>query len=422
MGLMNRIFGVEEARASALPLRDPALAEMFGGGMHTASGELVTPDSAMKVTAVWACVSLLAETVASLPLCVYQIRDDNTAGKVRTKAKDHALYPVLTAQANDALTSFELIEFLVTHTALRGDSLALIKTDGGGDVVGIKPLDPKRSRIYKATDNRIRYEYVSEDNRTHTYLDGEVLRIPYKMLNGWESVTPIQVHRETVGISVAAQKTLASFYKNQASPKGGLKLPTAIDDEAAKILRDAWERRHQGTHNAGKIAIFDGGMEWQEIGMNMQDAQYVELQNLSVVDIARIYLIPPHKIGELSKATFSNIEHQAIEFVTGTLSRWCKRIEQRMNAYLLTPNERAAGYYISFDLKGAMRGDAKSRALLYRTLFMVGAMSPNEIREEEGFNPYDGGDGFFMQGANVPINDIGSDPLDKDDGDDEEES
>jgi HK97 family phage portal protein len=226
------------------------------------------------------------------------------------------------------------------------------------------------------------------------------------MLDGISSMSPIATHRQTIGLADVSQRYLTRFFQNSAQPKGALKGPTSLSDEAVRKLREAWERRHQGAENSGRIAIFDGGMEWQEIGMSMEDAQYVELQQMSIEDIARIYGVPAHKINDLRRATFSNIEHQAIAFYQDTILKWCRRIESRMNPYLLTPKERKQGYFIAFDMKGILRGDAAARSQLYNTLFYLGAMSPNEIRRAEDMNPHQDGDRYFVQGAAMPLDKI----------------
>ena len=399
MSFLGRLFGFESRdKVSLAHPRDPVLAAWFGGS----GDDAVTPDSAMRVTAVYSCVSLISEMIALLPLHVIRLENGKTA-----KAKDHPLYGLLRGTPAPSMTSFEWRETMVAHTALRGDAYARIVSRGDGRVVSLPLIMPWHITPERGTRGKVRYVWF-EDGRgpAKILLDDEVLRIPFKMMDGIKSLSPIALHAKTIGNAMAATRFLNSFYRNNAAPKGGLKVPATLSKEAVRALRDSWEERHMGPENAGKLAIFDGGMEWTDLGMTMDDAQYIELQQFSVSDIARIFLIPPHKIGDLSKATFSNIEHQAIQFVTDTLSRWCKRIEGRMNTYLLSEADRQAGYYIEFDLNGLLAGDSAARAKLYQSLFMIGAMSPNEVRARENMSPYDGGDRYFMQGANVPVDKI----------------
>lgn len=399
MSLWSRLFGAgKRSRVNPVHPRDPALALMFGGG----GDDAVTPDSAMRVTAVYACVSLISEIMAMLPLHVYR-----RSGTSSAKAKDHPLYDLLHGMPSGGITSFEWRETMVAHTALRGDSYARIVTRGDGRIIDLPLIMPHHIRPERTASGGVRYIWWPDGRGpAQVLLDDEVLRIPHKMLDGITSLSPIALHAKTIGNAMASTRFLNSFFHNNASPKGGIKIPTNLSREAVLALRDSWEQRHMGPENAGRLAIFDGGMEWMDMGMTMDDAQYIELQQFSVSDIARIFLVPPHKIGDLSKATFSNIEHQAIQFVTDTLNRWCKRIEGRMNRYLLSEADRRAGYYIEFDLKGLLAGDSAARAKFYQSLFLIGAISPNEIRVSENMSPYDGGDRYFMQGANVPVDKI----------------
>lgn len=408
MGFVNSLRSAE-TRETVNPKhpRDPALAEIFG---DQAGGVAVNERSAMRVTAVYAAVSLIAETLAVLPLHVLR-RTEGAEGSESAKATSHPLYNLLHDQPTQGLTSFEWREMLFTHTALRGDSYARIVLNGGGQVVDLPPMMPdhvqpdwgsKGQPIFRWTPGGVGPQVV--------LFDHEVLRIPYKMLDGLHSLSPIATHRLTIGNALRAAEFQRAFYENQAQPKGALVTPEVMSPEAAAALRESWEGRHRGPGNAGRIAIFDGGMKWEAIGMTMDEAQYIDQQQFSVQDIARIFLVPPHKIGDLSNATFSNIEHQAIAFVVDTILRWVRRAEQRFNNYLLSATERRAGFYIAFDLKGLLRGDATSRANFYRAMFYIGAINPNEIRAAEDMNPYAGGENFYVQGATVPIDQLMTSP------------
>ncbi|WP_269212595.1 phage portal protein [Pseudooceanicola algae] len=367
-------------------------------------GVSVTPESAMRVTAVYACVSLIAETLAALPLHVYRKEIDANGREKRVRLTDHPLYRIVHEMPVAGMTSFEWREMSLSHTALRGDSYARIVTGPDGRISELPPILPDHIEPFRDRGGRIRYRWWPDGlGPVRVLFDDEVLRIPHKMLDGVRSLSPIGTHRMTIGNSLAASQFLRSFYVNSAQPKGALMSPELLSDDAALALRKSWEDRHQGPQNAGRIAIFDGGLKWEQIGMTMDDAQYLELQKFNVADIARIYLVPPHKIGEMGAVTYSNIEHQAIEFVVDTLLRWVTRCEMRYNAYLLSAADRARGVYVAYDMKGLLRGDATARANFYRSLFYIGAMTPNEIRRAEDMNPYDGGDSYYVQGATTPI-------------------
>lgn len=409
MGILNGLKGgsvfPSEVRSTVDPVhpKDPMLAQMFSDPSRIH----VSADSAMRVTAVYACVSLIAETLAALPLHVYKKSQQPNGKMTRERMVDHPLYGLLHDMPTPGMTSFEWREMNLSHTALRGDSFARIVTGRAGQVLDLPPILPNHLQPFRDRRGQIMYRWFPEDGgKTRILFDDEVLRIPHKMLDGVNSLSPIATHRTTIGNALTANKFLEAFYANSAQPKGALMTEELLDDDAAKALRESWERRHKGPENAGRIAIFDGGLKWEQIGMTMDDAQYIELQKFSVSDIARIFLVPPHKIGEMGAATFSNIEHQAIEFVVDTILRWVRRCEQRYNAYLLSPTDRAAGVYVAFDMKGLLRGDATARANFYRMLFYTGAISPNEIREAEDMNPYEGGDSYYVQSATAPIDAI----------------
>jgi len=350
--------------------RDPVLAQMFGDP----DGVSVTPQSAMRVTAVYACVSLISETIAALPLHVYKRTVSDKGVTTQAKMTEHPLYGVLHDMPVAGMTSFEWREMQISHTALRGDSYARIILGRDGRVRELPPILPDHIQPFRNAAGQLRYRWWPDGmGPVRILFDDEVLRIPHKMLDGVNSLSPIATHRQTIGTSLSAARYLRAFYQNSAQPKGGISLPESISDDASTAIRESWERRHQGPENAGRIAIFDGGMKWEQIGMSMDDAQYLELQKFSVGDIARIFLVPPHKVGEMGAATFSNIEHQAIEFVVDTILRWVRRIEMRMNSYLLSAADRAAGVFIALDMKGLLRCDAAARSAFYRAMFYIGA-------------------------------------------------
>lgn len=391
-------------QGSAHP-RDPVIADWYASGSGTASGISITPDNARRLGAVYACVRLLAETIAALPLSIYKLK---TGGK--EKDTEHPLFEVLRWKPNRRQTSFEWREMMMGHLALRGDAYSqIILAPNGYDAAELVPLHPDRVTEFEAPDGRLAFSYSMPGERPRILLDDEVLRFP-----GWHdslsaglsrSDGPAQLHRETLGLAGALQSYSARFFGNGAQPLGVLKMPSVLGPDASKKLREDWERRHQGSGNSNRLAILDGGMDWQTIGVNNEQAQFIESRKLSVIDICRIWKIPPHKIGSMDAATFSNIEHQAIEFVTDTLLPIVVRMEQRMNLSLLTPEGRRT-HYIGYDLKGLLRGDSTTRANFYRSMFQMGTMSQNDIRRLEEMDEITGGDVYFL-----PLNMAPSDRL-----------
>lgn len=390
MSWFDRIF--KRQTVNQTHPRDPVLAEWFGGG---AGGVSVTPQSALGVPAVYACVNVLSETIAAMPIGVWKIEGDT-----RTEENGHSLSGILRGKPCDWMTSFEWMEWQVQQTALRGDAFNEIVTDARGQITAIIPLASAACDLDFST-GRQRLRIRKNGERDRVLLDDETLRFPWKIQADGASISPIAVQRESFATAIAARRYQQRLMQNNASPKGAVKTPEPLGSQAAEILIKSWEQRHQGPENAGRLAILDGGLEWVSIGMSNEDAQFVELMQLSIQDAARIFRVQPHKIGDLSRATFSNIEHQSIEFLTDTILPWVRRIEGRMENWLLNERERSM-LSIEFNLRGLLRADAAARGELYSKLFYASAISPNEIRRMEGMNPISGGDRFYLQQATVP--------------------
>ena len=284
MGILDKI----QQRADKIILthpRDPLLAAWFGGGSSSIAGVNVTPESAMGHDAVYGCVRVLSETMAQLPLHVY--RRTNNDGK--EKALDHPLYPIIHDKPNLKQTSYEWREMQTGHCALRGNSYSHIKFLNNGRVDQIIPLHPDRVMPFEAPDGTVAIRYTPLKGGTQILLADEIIRMPGMSFDGIKGLSPITIHRETIGVGLAQKEYGARFFSNNASPKGALKIPSVLDDEAAKELRASWERRHKGLKNSQQIAILDAGMEWIKIGMTNEDAQYIEGMKLNLEQIARIY-------------------------------------------------------------------------------------------------------------------------------------
>lgn len=404
MRWLSGVAGRSSVVGSAHP-RDPVIADWYASGSSSSAGVSVTPESARRLGAVYACVRLLAETIAALPLNIYKTKPGGKERDVK-----HPLFEVLRWRTNLRQTSFEFREMLTGHLAIRGGAYAeIVLAKNRYDVGALVPLHPDRVTEFETPDGRVAFSYRPVTGSPRVLLDSEVLQFP-----GWHDSLeaglsradgPATLHRETLGLAGALQAYSARFFGNGAAPLGAIKMPAVLGPEPAKKLRDDWEKRHQGPGNSNRLAILDGGMEWQSIGISNEAAQFIESRKLSVIDICRIWKIPPHKIGSMDAATFSNIEHQAIEFVTDTILPLVVRMEARLNLSLLTQEQRQTNY-IGFDLKGLLRGDSTTRANFYRTMFGMGAMSQNDIRRLEDMDEITGGDVFFL-----PLNLAPSDKL-----------
>jgi HK97 family phage portal protein len=402
------LAGLRPEQRSALELghpRDPALAEWFGGG-GTSAGVAVNPTTAMRQTAVYACVGLLADTIASLPLDLYEEMPDGS----KRRATDHSLDGILHDDPNPSDTSMEWRQELVIHMALRGNAYsAIVQDPRSGEIEALVTLHPDRTRPFRFVDaagaRRVGYDYQPIDGPRMVLTDREVLhfrRRPFTA-DGLRGTSPIDLHRETIGLALAAQQYGAAFYGNNATPKGALTVPGKLTDEARAALREDWERRHRGAGNAHRLAIFDAGFTYAPIGMTNEQAQFLENRRFDITDIARLFGTPPHMVGETSSSTSwgTGIEQQSIGFVVYVIRAWLELIEQRMQKMLLLPRERGR-FCIEHNVAGLLRGDFKTRIEAYALMIQWSIATPNQIRRLENWPAVAGGDELLQPLNMVP--------------------
>ena len=381
----------------------------FGG---TTSGKMVTETSAMQITAVYSCVRILAEAVAGLPLHVYRYND--TGGK--EKDLEHPLYRLLHDEPNPEMTSFVFRETLMSHLLLWGNAYAQIIRNARGEVLALYPLMPNKMRVDRDSNGRLFYLYQrgSEDapalgRDSQVYLaPSDVLHIPGLGFDGLIGYSPIAMAKNAIGLAIATEEYGARFFANGAAPSGVLEHPSTIKDP--QKVRDSWNAAYRGSANAHKVAVLEEGMKYQPIGISPEQAQFLETRKFQIDEIARIFRVPPHMVGDLEKSSFSNIEQQSLEFVKYTLDPWIVRWEQAMCRVLLSDSEKSE-YFVKFNLEGLLRGDYASRMSGYATARQNGWMSANDIRELENLEriPADqGGDLYLINGAMTKLADAGA--------------
>lgn len=370
------------------PPRDPVIAAWFGGS-NSATGLSVTPDSAMRVTAVYRAVAILAQTYASLPLGVF--RELDNGGKERDKK--HPLYNILCKRPNRWQTSFEWREMMYGHFALRGRCYSEIISTGGKAVAELVPLHPDRVRPFRAPDGRIAFEYSEPAGSKRIILQSE-MHYMHGLTVGDDGITPLSpisvAGREAIGMAMAAQEHGARLFANGTRLGGLLKMPGHLKDDPSRArFMDGWKAAYGGVRNTGKTALLEDGMEWQAMGMTSEDAQLLEALKFSIAEISRIFDgIPLHMLGELDRSTNNNIEHQGMEVVAYTFRPGCVRREEALERDLLYGSS-ADTHCISFDLDGLMRGDSAARSAYYSSGLQNGYINPNEARIMEGKNPSD---------------------------------
>jgi len=381
---------------------------MFG---RSAAGQSVNERSAMQMSAVYACVRILAESIASLPLHFYQYND--AGGK--EKAVNHPLYWLLHDEPNPEMSSFSFRETLMTHLLLWGNAYAQIIRNGRGEVIALYPLMPDRMTVDRDARGRIYYEYARSDSDANTLgkkstvilSPEDVFHIPGLGFDGLVGYSPIAMAKQAIGMGLACDEYGAAFYQNGAQPGGVLEHPNVVKDP--KRVRESWNAIYQGSRNAHRIAVLEEGMTYKPITISPEQAQFLETRKFQIDEIARIFRVPPHMIGDLEKSSFSNIEQQSLEFVKYTLAPWISRWEQAIQRSLLLMSERTR-YFARFNVEGLLRGDYQSRMNGYAVARQNGWMSANDIRELESLDMIpdeQGGNLYLINGNMTKLEDAG---------------
>lgn len=391
--------------------RDKPINSLNGSGYRfflggSTAGKAVTEQSAMQMTAVYACVRILSEAIAGLPLHLYRYNDNS--GK--EKALNHPLYLLLHDEPNPEMSSFVFRETLMTHLLLWGNAYAQVIRNGKGEVMALYPLMPGRMTVDRDSSGQLYYSYQKSNSDAPTMPGGmvilkpsDVLHVPGLGFDGLVGYSPIAMAKNAIGLAIATEEYGAKFFANGATPGGILEYPGTVKDPDR--VRDSWNRGFSGSQNAGKVAILEEGMKYTPISIAPEQAQFLETRKFQINEIARIFRVPPHMVGDLEKSSFSNIEQQSLEFVKYTLDPWVVRWEQSIQRTLLTAEEKSQ-YFVKFNLEGLLRGDYQSRMNGYATARQNGWMSANDIRELENLDriPAEaGGDRILVNGNMLPL-------------------
>ena len=380
----------------------------FGG---STAGKRVNERSAMQMTAVYSCVRILAEAVAGLPLHLYRYKEDG--GK--EKAIDHPLYLLLHDEPNPEMSSFVFRETLMTHLLLWGNAYAQIIRNGKGEVIALYPLMPNKMSVDRDANGQLYYQYTRSTEETPTMKGvtvnlrpSDVLHIPGLGFDGLVGYSPIAMAKNAIGMAIACEEYGAKFFANGAAPGGVLEHPGTIKDP--QRVRESWQSTFGGSGNANKIAVLEEGMKYTPIGISPEQAQFLETRKFQINEIARIFRVPPHMVGDLEKSSFSNIEQQSLEFVKYTLEPWLVRWEQTIQRTLFSEEEKK-NYFVKFNVEGLLRGDYASRMNGYATARQNGWMSANDIRELENMDRIpaeEGGDLYLINGNMLPLGNAGA--------------
>ena len=406
MGLFTGLFRTRDAPSN----RTSGSSYSFLMG-STTSGKRVNERTSMQMTAVYSCVRILSEAVASLPLNVYRYTDNG--GK--EKAIDHSLFHLLHDEPNPEMSSFIFRETLMTHLLLWGNAYAQIIRNGKGEVIALYPLMPDRMSVDRDKNGQLYYKYTKNNDDAPTMESGsvylspsDVLHIPGLGFDGLVGYSPIAMAKNAIGLAIAAEEYGSKFYANGAAPSGILEHPGTLKDPAR--VRDSWNATFGGSSNSNKVAVLEEGMKYTPISIAPNEAQFLETRKFQINEIARIFRVPPHMVGDLEKSSFSNIEQQSLEFVKYTLDPWVIRWEQALYRALLSEEEKKTVFF-KFNVEGLLRGDYASRMNGYATARQNGWMSANDIRELENLDriPAElGGDLYLVNGNMLPLNSAGA--------------
>ena len=405
MGIFTGLFKSRDKPTNSYD--SPSYTYFFG---RSNAGKRVTDRTALQHTVVYACVRVLSEAVAQLPLHLYKYTN---SGKERVP--QHPLYFLLHDQPNPEMTSFRFRETLMSHILIYGNAYAQIIRNGRGEIIGLYPLTPDRIKVDRDEHNKLiyiysRYDEVNPNIKTQGEIvlkQKDILHIPGLGFDGLVGYSPIAMAKNALGISLACEEYGASFFANGASPSGILEHPGVIKNPAK--IREAWHNAY-GSGNSHKVAVLEEGMKYQPIAIPNNEAQFLETRKFQIEEIARLYRVPLHMIGDLDHATFSNVEHLSLDFVKYSLDPWLVRWEQELMRALLSESEKGK-YFIKFNVEGLLRGDYASRMQGYATARQNGWMSANDIRELEDMNKIpddEGGNLYLCNGSFTKLADAGA--------------
>ena len=407
MGILE-LIGLKRARDKPTNSYEGSdFSYLFG---RTTSGKNVNEMTALQTTAVYACVRILAEAIASLPIHVYKHTDEGKEQDV-----NHQLYYLLHDEPNPDMTSFVFRETLMSHLLIWGNAYAQIIRDGRGQVLALYPLLPDRMTVKRDDKGELYYVYQRSEEDNPNFKDkgniilkkSEVLHVPGLGFDGLIGYSPIAMAQTAVGMTLATEEYGPTLFANGANPGGVLEHPGILKDPSK--VRESWNQVYQGTNNSHKVAVLEEGMIYKTIGIPPNEAQFLETRKFQINEIARLYRIPPHMVGDLEKSSFSNIEQQSLEFVKYTLDPWVVRFEQAFQKALLLPDEKKT-YFIKFNVDGLLRGDYQSRMNGYAIGRQNGWLSTNDIRRLEDMNPLskeEGGDLYLVNGNMTKLEDAG---------------
>lgn len=392
MGILNFLFG--ETRDA---LKLPAASDDFWYQPVSADGygSYISPEVAMSLTAVYTSTRITAESVATLPLHLYKRLDAEGA---KQREADHPLSDLF-RRPNVWMTPTDFWEWIVSWVCMRGNAFALKAMSNGGKILQLIPLDPQRMEIEQLSTGELRYHFRTKKGVKVIYDQEQMFHVRGLPFNGIQGISPLQSLQRVIGYQMETLRYGSSFFKNNAQPGGIVMHPMKMGEEAQKNLKESIQKSYSGD-NVGKVMLLEEGVKFESAKVSHHDLQFIEIQKINKRDIYAAYRIPPHLAGDLERATFSNIEHQSLEFVTYTLTPWLKRIEEAIWRDLISEKDKKK-YYAEFLVNGFLRGAVEQRYNAYVKGLNNGFLNADEVRSYENLNPIPDGSGKIFR---VPLN------------------
>lgn len=369
---------------------------------HTTSGEQITPEVGFRLSTVYACVRLISENLAAMPCKVYR-----RTSQGRELAEDHPLYDVLHRMPNGWQTAFEWFEMMQSLILIYGNAYAHIAPGPRGAVDQLIPLHPSMMKVERLENMRLRYTYTTPSGRPIVYAQDEILHVRALSCDGVNGISPIAASPNTVGLARALENHGASLFRHGSIPGIVFSTDRPMAPKQARDITDAWNKQHGGSEHHNKPAILPFGLKPTTISLTNQDAEYIGNRKQQQLEICAIFGVPPHLVGNLDRATFSNIEQQALDFFKNTMHQWVKRWEQALRRDLIPEEE----YYAEFSLEAFLRGDSAARVAFIREMIHAGIMTVNEARRLENMDPIgEAGDKHIFPSNFTTLDKIGEDP------------
>lgn len=376
---------VADSTESGLTQPESWLVDLLGGA-RTTSGEVVNERTAFLNSNVYTCVNIRGDDIAKLPIHVFKKKSGKDGKAQIERDQDHPVARLLYLQSNPLMTAFVWKRLMEIHVDLWGNAYSWIEFDEWGYPAALWPLDPSATRVDIDPATGEVWYVTNVRGKGYKLPPSAVLHIKASSLDGLKGMSPIAVLREEIGVQQASNKFLGSFYQNGTTTRGIVKHPGAeLSKDAKKKVREEWEMANSGMPNAFKVAVLQAGWDFQELGMPLKDAQFIETKKFGILEVAKVYKIPAHKLNQLDRATFSNIEQQSMDYVKNTLLPIATNWEQEIVVKLFTLKEQKK-YYVKFNLAAELRGDSQARANFYKTMIEAGVMTMNEARALEEYD------------------------------------